>query len=164
MQNNIFLRIENLNQKLIICKSERMSFSADKTYELWNSFMTGRKKIQNPVSDELFSIQVYGADFDFSSFRPDIMFLKMAGTEVKDFDSVPESMEKFFIPAGLYAVFIHRGAASEAPVTFGYIFGEWLPLSGYRVDSRPHFEILGKKYRNNDPSSEEEVWVPVKPK
>jgi hypothetical protein len=28
----------------------------------------------------------------------------------------------------------------------------------------PHFEVLGDKYKNNDPSSEEEVWIPIKPK
>lgn len=47
---------------------------------------------------------------------------------------------------------------------FQYIFGTWLPASGYYLDNRPHFEILGHKYKNNDPDSEEEIWIPVKPK
>lgn len=46
--------------------------------------------------------------------------------------------------------------------TFGYIFGTWLPNSGYIMDDRPHFEILGAKYKNNDPESEEEIWIPIK--
>jgi len=28
----------------------------------------------------------------------------------------------------------------------------------------PRIEILGEKYRNNDPDSEEEIWIPVKAK
>lgn len=44
-----------------------------------------------------------------------------------------------------------------------YIYGSWLPNSTeYARDNRPHFEILGEKYKNNDPESEEEIWIPVK--
>ncbi len=67
-------------------------------------------------------------------------------------------------PSGLYAVFIHKGDASTAPKTFEYIFGTWLPNSEYLLDNRPHFEILGEKYKNEDPNSEEEVWIPIKPR
>jgi AraC family transcriptional regulator len=31
----------------------------------------------------------------------------------------------------------------------------------FEVDDRPHFEILGIRYRNNDPNSEEEIWIPI---
>ena len=34
----------------------------------------------------------------------------------------------------------------------------------YTLDDRPHFEILGEKYKNQDPDSEEELWIPIKPK
>lgn len=37
-------------------------------------------------------------------------------------------------------------------------------LTIYEIDFRPHFEILGEKYKNNDPGSEEEVWIPVRPR
>ncbi|MFT5513068.1 MAG: AraC family transcriptional regulator, partial [Bacteroidia bacterium] len=50
------------------------------------------------------------------------------------------------------------------PKTFGYIFGEWIPNSIYDIDSRPHFEILGDKYKNDHPNSEEEIWIPIKEK
>ncbi|MEP1984886.1 MAG: GyrI-like domain-containing protein, partial [Maribacter dokdonensis] len=41
---------------------------------------------------------------------------------------------------------------------------EWIPNSEYQLDGRPHFEVLGAKYKNNDPNSEEEVWIPIKAK
>jgi AraC family transcriptional regulator len=73
-------------------------------------------------------------------------------------------MESFTLTGGLYAVFIHKGAASTGPKTFRYIFETRLPNSKYSIDNRPHFEILGEKYKNEDPDSEEEVWIPIKPK
>ena len=73
-------------------------------------------------------------------------------------------METYILPGGLYAVFLHKGAATTGPKTFQYIFGTWLPESDYSLDIRPHFEILGEKYKNDDPDSEEEIWIPIKPK
>jgi AraC family transcriptional regulator len=73
-------------------------------------------------------------------------------------------MEKLELPGGLYAVFSYRGKASDASDTFKYIYYEWLPTSEYFLDDRPHFEILGEKYKNEHPDSEEEIWIPVKSK
>ena len=58
--------------------------------------------------------------------------------------------------------FLHRGPASEGMKTYQYIFQTWLPVSGYRLDDRPHFAVMGEKYKKEDPDSEEEIWVPVK--
>ncbi|MEP7234441.1 MAG: GyrI-like domain-containing protein, partial [Ignavibacteriota bacterium] len=48
--------------------------------------------------------------------------------------------------------------------TFQYILRTWVPNSNYELDDRPHFEILGEKYKKDDPSSEEEIWIPIKPR
>lgn len=63
------------------------------------------------------------------------------------------------LTGGLYAVFIHKGGPNTFPKTFQYIFRTWLPASDYTVDNRAHFEILGEKYKNEDPNSEEEVYI-----
>ncbi|MCX6225336.1 MAG: GyrI-like domain-containing protein [Bacteroidia bacterium] len=123
-----------------------------------------RIEIANQISDLLYAIQVYGPSMNFETFNPDYPFIKWATVEVPDFDSIPEGMKPFTLPGGLYAVFIHKGTGAEASKTFGYIFGTWLPASEYIADQRPHFEILGEKYKRNDPSSEEEVWIPIKHK
>lgn len=72
-------------------------------------------------------------------------------------------MESLSLPAGLYAVFPFRGTASEAPKLYQYIIGSWIPDSTYELDHRPHFALLGEKYTNNDPNSEEEFWIPIRP-
>lgn len=106
-------------------------------------------------------MQVFDSSFDFGNFDPDRSFEKWAALEVSVFSNIPDGMETFLLPAGLYAVFVHMGPASEGEKTFRYIFGEWLPESAYLIDNRPHFEVLGSKYKNEDPSSEEEVYIPV---
>ncbi len=155
-------RIELLPEKKLVGMHLSMSFADNKTVELWRSFMPQRSKIQNPVSSDLFSMQIFPASFDFSSINPYEVFEKWAAIEVADYNQVSGGMETFLLPQGLYAVFLHKGAAQTAQQTFQFIFDVWLPASGYAIDSRPHFEILGEKYKNNDPDSEEEIWIPVR--
>lgn len=81
--------------------------------------------------------------------------------EVRDYNEIPDGMEPFELPGGLYAVFDYKGSSSD-PRIFQYIFSEWLPNSEYQLDNRPHFEVLGEKYKNNDPESKEEIWIPVR--
>jgi AraC family transcriptional regulator len=156
-------RIKTLDTKKFIGKRILMSFSKDKTHELWQAFMPRRKEIRNIIGTELYCIQVYDSNFNFSNFDLNKNFEKWAAIEVTGFESVPAEMETFTLPGGLYAVFIHKGAASTGPKTYQYIFGTWLPNSIYALDNRPHLDILGEKYRNDDPNSEEEIWVPIKP-
>ncbi|MDP4268865.1 MAG: GyrI-like domain-containing protein [Bacteroidota bacterium] len=158
-------RIEILPEKKLVGKSIRMSIANDKTFELWRSFMPQRKGIKNIMANELYCLQVYNASLDFNQFTPETEFAKWAAVEVSDFAQIPEGMEPVTLEGGLYAVFLYKGDVASFPPFFKYIFFEWLPASEYELDnSRPHFDLLGEKYKNNDPESEEEIWVPVKKK
>ncbi len=139
-----------------------MSLADNKTPGLWKSFMPRRKEIRNNLTTELISMQVYDKSLDFKNFNPNTTFEKWAAIEVADFDAVPDKMETYILTGGLYAVFLHKGAASTGAKTFQFIFGTWLPGSDYLLDNRPHFEILGEKYKNEEPDSEEEIWIPIK--
>ena len=154
-------RIETLTEKKLVGRRMTMSFSNNKTPELWRGFMPDRKKITNSVGTDLYSMQIYPASF-YDNFNADAVFEKWAAVEVADFTAVPDTMEAFVLTGGLYAVFIYKGMASRGAEAFKYIFTTWLPASQYTLDDRPHFEILGEKYRNEDPGSEEEIWIPVK--
>lgn len=157
----MFLRIETISEKKLIGISETMSFAQDKTQLLWQAFMQQRNIIKNRVNQDFISLQQYPEDLSFETLDIHKKFTKWAGAEVSDFDQIPEGMHKLIVPAGLYAVFLHKGAAPTAQKTFAYIFEVWLPQSGYQLDIRPHFEVLGSKYRNNDPDSEEEIFIPI---
>ena len=138
-----------------------ISYSDYRIGELWGNFMPRRNEIQNIIGTELFNIQINPDNFDFN---PQTEFIKWAVVPVTDFKSIPYGMQQLIVQEGLYAVFNHVGDAVKARETFGYIFGVWLPNSEYQLDNRPYFEILGAKYKNNAPDSEEEIWIPVKRK
>jgi AraC family transcriptional regulator len=154
-------RIETLTEKKLIGKHLTMSLAANKTGELWKSFMQRRSEIQNNVGDKLYSMQVHGPGY-FESFDPHKTFEKWATTEVSNFNEVPSGMETFVLPGGLYAVFLYKGNEAGAGAMFQYIFANWLPASNYGLDNRPHFEVLDEKYKNGEPDSEEEIWIPIK--
>ena len=155
-------RIEHVASKKLIGKPIAMTFADNKTQELWKGFMPRRNEIRNTVGTELVSMQVYGSAFDFSRFNPHAPFEKWAAVEVTEFSEIPTGMETVTLPGGLYAIFAYQGSAADAAPFFRYIFGTWLPQSGYVLDRRPHFEILGAKYKNNHPDSEEDIYIPVR--
>lgn len=153
-------RIEILAEKRLIGKRMKMNFSHNKTGDLWRGFMSGRKEIKNNAGIELYSMQIFPPMF-FDNFSPDTEFEKWAAIEVKNFENVPDGMETFTLEGGLYSVFLYRGSSGEGASAFRYIIETWLPDSGYALDNRPHFELLGEKYRNDSPGSEEEFWIPI---
>lgn len=120
-----------------------------------------RNEIRNSIGSELYSIEIYEPLF-FNNFNSEREFEKWAAVEVTDFETVPANMETLSSPCGLYAVFLHKGAAGKGPETYRYIFRTWLPESDYLLDNRPHFAIMGEKYKNDDPDSEEDLWIPIK--
>ena len=137
-----------------------MSLSNNKTGQLWGRFAPQIKDIKNKLTTDKISMQVYDASYH-TGFNPDSEFEKWATVEVADFNSVPKEMETFNLIGGEYAVFDYKGSSSDGSI-FQYIFMTWLPNSKYQLDHRPHFEVLGEKYKNNDPNSEEEIWIPIK--
>ncbi len=153
-------RIEILQEKKLVGKRMTMSFANYKAAELWKSFMPGRNQITNKLTNDLISLVLYKPTH-FADFKPTNEFERWATVEVSAFENVPGDMETFILPGGLYAVFEYKGLSTD-PSIFQYIFGSWLPVSDYVLDDRPHFEILGDKYKNNDPSSEEEIWIPIR--
>ena len=109
-------------------------------------------------------MNVFQEKFEFNESISFKEFEKWAAVEVSDFDKIPDGMEPYALKGGLYAVFIYKGLPSDFSNTAMYIFGTWVPSSEYELDDREHFYLMGDKYKNNDPSSEEEVWIPIKPR
>lgn len=157
-------KIKKLEEKKLIGQSVQMSFSQNKTGQLWGKFAPRIKEIKNKLSLNKISMQVYPSSYyeEFSlNNSKNELFEKWATVEVSDFNDIPHGMESFILEEGLYAVFYYKGSSSDSSI-FDYIFSKWLPNSNYLIDHRPHFEVLGEKYKNNDINSEEEIWIPIK--
>lgn len=159
---NLQPKIISNPERKIIGMSQMMSWKNFQISELAKRFMPCKKNIVNTVSSDIFSINIFPERY-FNSFTPSTEFVKWLGVEVEKWDFIPDEMETMLIPSGLYAVFHYKGMSSDNSI-FQYIHNTWLPASEYRMDNRPHFEILGNKYQNNHPDSEEEIWIPIVPK
>lgn len=153
-------KIVTLEEKKLIGISIEMSLVDNKTGQLWGQFGPRIKDIKNRVSSDKISMQIYPNDY-YQNFSPVKSFTKWATVEVAHYENLPSQLETFTLSSGLYAAFNYKGSSSDNSI-YQYIFQMWIPKSKYIVDNRPHFEVLGEKYKNNDPTSEEKIWIPVK--
>jgi AraC family transcriptional regulator len=151
-------KLITLKEKIVIgMKSDMHHKEFGKIIALWQRFMPNRKVIKNTVNNDFIALQEYR---DFNNFETS--FDIWACVEVASIASIPDNMEAFIIPKGNYAVFLHKGM--DASATYKGIMTEWLPNSGYKIDDRPHFQVMGEKYKNGSEDSEEDFYVPVKAK
>ncbi|WBL22562.1 GyrI-like domain-containing protein [Zunongwangia sp. HRR-M8] len=141
--------------------STEMSFAENKTGELWQKFIPLKMSILGKKQVDLFSVEVYKDLSFFSNFNPTLSFTKWAAIKNEDLEKIPSALEILEIPVGKYAIFNYKGSSSKAPQFYQRIFQQWLPTSKFRLDNRPHLAIMGEKYKNNDPTSEEEIWIPI---
>jgi AraC family transcriptional regulator len=148
-------QLVSIEKKIIGLKSSMHHGEFGNIVALWKRFMPNRKVIKSVINEDFIAMQVYS---DFNNFEAE--FNIWACVEVLDFEAKPEQMEVFSIPKGEYAVFLHKGM--DASATYQKIMTEWLPNSGYEIDDRPHFQVMGGKYKNGSPDSEEDFYVPVK--
>lgn len=154
--------IVNLEEKKLIGMSETMSMTDDKTFQLFRTFMPREKEISNALHSDVLDLRTYPEGY-FLNFNPSTYFTKWALVEVPDFENIPEGMDMFTLVGGEYAVFRHKGLSTDMSI-FQYIFTEWLPNSNFRLDDRPHFEIMGEKTKLNDPNSEQDICIPIRRK
>ena len=160
----MFLRIESVPAKLLVGMSLQMSTAHDRSPELWRSFMPNRRKIENAISEDVYSLQEFRRVPDFSIAVSDELYTNWALKEVSSIESIPDGMKSFKLGAGLYAVFLHKGTPADFPDTAKFIFQTWIPGSGYRVENRPFFQVLKPRYKADDPAAEEEVYIAIAPK
>lgn len=151
---------EMLSPKTLVGQKLHMSIAMNKTGELFRSFMPRRKEVKQLKDQIVYDLRVYPAGY-FKPFNPTALFVKWALVEVDGVDTIPEGMEVFHLAGGEYAVFKPATGALD-PNIFQYIFGQWMPKSGYILDDRPHFERLDSKGIRNNPEAEEEFWIPIK--
>jgi AraC family transcriptional regulator len=74
-------------------------------------------------------------------------------------------MEALTVPAGTYAVFTHYGplfGENGLNTSYEYIYGHWLPQSGYELSGAPELELYDERFDpNGSPQSEMDLYVPI---
>jgi len=158
-------KIVDAESRRLIGKRIVTTMAEDQTMSLWKSFKPLVGDIALRKETGFFSVQKFDPTISFYQFTPFSKFEKWAAVEVEEnYEMIPFGLEPLLLNGGKYAVFIHKGKASKFPETLQYIFGQWMPNSGFELDKRHHFEIMDTNYQPTDPSAEEEVWIPIKEK
>lgn len=122
---------------------------------LWGSFLPREKEIGNRINNAV----SYGMCIPEENGT----FSYMACLEVSDEQDLPEGMVSRTVPASKYAVFTNKGPLSKLPELSKYIYGTWLPESGYELALIPELEVYDERFI--DPISEKselDVYVAIK--
>ncbi len=156
-------KLIELEERKLVGIKINTSLSESNTTDLWKTFMNQIDQITDRKNKLYYSVQIYPKGINLDAFTPITVFEKWAAVEVNSFDSIPEGMDELTIDFGKYAVFRHKGIATDFFRTSQYIFGTWLPSSDYKLQDRPHFEIMGTDYNGpDDQDSEEDVYIPIR--
>lgn len=158
---NIQPTIQQFSSRTFIGLNVKMSLIDNRTSDLWRTAISLKPDAGQLENNNAYSIECYPTDY-FNTFTPEKKFEKWAAFLQKKDIPIKSPFSSITIPDGLYAVFHYKGSSANAFALFNYIFNTWLPNSDYTLDHRPHFAVMGEKYKNNHPSSEENIWIPIK--
>ena len=120
------------------------------------------------IKDRTSSIRGYGIcevdpGYDMTKFSEDTTFNEFLGVEVIAFSDIPAGMEVKNLEIGRYAVFTHKGKIVNLKITYDYIWGTWIPCSGYELDMRDDFEYYDERFLGQDNElSEMDIYIPIK--
>ena len=128
---------------------------------LWGSFLPRANQVSHRVGDEMYGV-IYGMPKAQRSHSDELMYV--AGVAVSDVGELPEGMTSRTVPAGTFAVFIHRGPIQGIRDTVRKIYRDWLPQSGYEHAGIADVELYDHRFCLDSPDSEMEYWVSVTPK
>ena len=129
----------------------------NKNPALWDEFLCQKHRIKGVQRQEAYGICYAPKEKETFSDQ----FHYTAALCVIDDASVPEGMEKIRIPAQKYAVFTHKGPATDMAKTNVFIWKTWLPQSGLEPADAPDFELYGARWNGNKAEGEVEIYVPI---
>lgn len=75
-----------------------------------------------------------------------------------------EPLVSWKIPAATYACFTHRGPVSKLGETIQFVFGTWLPRSGYRHGDGPNLDRQDERFGDGGKDCQFEFLIPIHPK
>jgi AraC family transcriptional regulator len=129
--------------------------------EAWDQFGKRSQEIQHVTGSAAHGIEDYSRDFDMNKGGfPKYYYI--AGLEVDSLADIPSGMTSKEIPAADYAVFTYLGPINGLHEFFEFIYGEWMPKSGYSMD--PKLSLDFERYPEpvmDMNHAQIEIWVPI---
>ena len=131
-------------------------------HEAWDGFGKRSTEIQHLVKPVIcYGFEDYSRDFVMQP-RAFPKYYYIASYEVESLNDIPAGMVGKDVAAANYAVFTYRGSISGLPKFFQFIYGDWLPASGYKMD--PAMMCDFERYPEPVTDMENalvEIWVAV---
>lgn len=121
--------------------------------KLWGVFNHHMADIPNIINPRV----CYGAQDHFDEATGEFDYL--AACETPPGSRAPEGMHVWDVAAANYAVFPTTLATIHD--SYHYIYGTWLPQSGYQRASGVEFELYDESFNPDDPNSTFYLYVPV---
>jgi AraC family transcriptional regulator len=119
--------------------------------QLWDRLIPREAEIQDKSPNGW----SYGVSANFDAATGEVEYI--AGLDVHSTDNVPQGMMAYEVKANQYAVF--PTTLKTIRQTFDYIYGEWLPQSGYQRGPGPDIELYDETFSGGD--STFYVYIPV---
>ena len=149
-------KVIGMNTQFIsILSPDRNNF--DVLPKLWNNYIARSQEIKSRLGLDDIGICEQIPETARTRPSPDAC-MYMAGTEVTNFDHVPEGMVTKIVSAGRYAVFTHRGQLTSLEHTMNYIYGSWLPKSGEELRDAPDLEVYDERFKYGMEDSELDLY------
>ena len=167
IQHGIALEPQIINQELIhfagLVTSISSPLSHTKDYieeapKLWHEFNLRRKEITNRIRALSYGIAI--------SEEGDMLDEKMtyfAGVRVTSLDAIPANLNTLTIPSQQIAMFKKVGHETSSHLTIDYIYGIWLPNSGYKRGQGYDYEIFGPEFSLENSNSVSTYCLPITP-
>jgi AraC family transcriptional regulator len=93
--------------------------------------------------------------------KPGDTMVYVAAVPVENTDDVPSGMVVCELPESTYAKFTHKGKISDIKHTVQYIWGTWIPESGYKLREIADFELYDERFNPMTGEGEVDIYVPL---
>jgi AraC family transcriptional regulator len=125
---------------------------------LWHEFSRRAHEVPDRTGDAMYGV-IFSRPEGQREHRHELQYL--AGVTVSRVAELPAGMTSRTVPAGTFAVFIHRGPIKTIGQTMHEIYRVWLPMSGYDCLSTADIEVYDHRFCADGEASEMEYWVSV---
>lgn len=153
-------RIVQLEKLILVGRPYYGDANEHKFAKAWERFGNLEKEVSHRLNPMVgFGVEIYGPEF-----QTEHQWTYFPSVQVSQFDDVPALLFAKTLPSATYAVFTAKGGIPKLGDTFMYAYMTWLPTSAYEVAFPFDFEYYDERFKDNDPDSEVDIYIPVKPK
>lgn len=128
---------------------------------LWDAFSKRMAELSERIGHASYGI-IYSRAEEQRSHPHELQYI--AGAQVRPGASVPDGMVSRTIPAGTFAVFLHRGPIQKIGETCYEIYRVWLPQSHWQHSDIADVEVYDERFDCEGENSEFEYWISVVPR